>query len=60
VLLNPEDSAIEVALGSGAVSVARARRTTLAGDTIEDLAVDAGRVRVPVAARALTRIVVAG
>ena len=60
VLLNPEDRPIEVALGSGSVSIARARRTTLAGDAIEDFAVTTGRVRVPVAARAFTRIVVAG
>src|SRR5256714_12214271 len=43
-LLNPEDRAFEARIGPGALVPAKARRTTLSGDPLEELACTNGTV----------------
>jgi hypothetical protein len=56
--LNPENDAADATIRPATLIPARARRTTLAGDPLEALPLSKGAVRVPVAARAWTRVVV--
>jgi alpha-mannosidase len=56
-LLNPEDEAVEAVIRGGALMPAKARRTTLSGEPLEELACDNGTVTIPVEARAWTRVV---
>jgi hypothetical protein len=55
-LLNPEDKAMTATLRAGRFKPVGARRTTLSGDPIEDLACRDGVVTVPVGPRAWTRV----
>ncbi|MBZ9938688.1 hypothetical protein LB518_20495 [Mesorhizobium sp. BR1-1-16] len=57
-LLNPEDHAVEAIIRAGLVTPASARRTSLSGEGIEDVAVVGGEVRVSVGPRAWTRVVI--
>jgi alpha-mannosidase len=56
--LNPGNEAATAILKPGTLKLSKARRTTLAGEPLEDLAVAGGEVRVAVAPRAWTRAVV--
>jgi alpha-mannosidase len=57
-LLNPDETPVEVTIGPGTLMPVRARRTSLAGDAVEDLPCRNGEVRVVVASRAWRRITV--
>lgn len=59
-LLNPEDVEREVRLQPGLFRPARARRTSLAGEAVEDLSCEDGTVRVTVGPRAWVRLYVEG
>ena len=56
-LLNPSDEAVEARIGSGALKLKRANRTSMSGEVIEALNCT-GDVHVSVAPRAWTRIAV--
>ena len=55
-LLNPEDAALEGVIRPGAMRPAKARRTTLSGEPLEELACRDGTVTIPVAPRGWTRV----
>ncbi|MDR3473176.1 MAG: hypothetical protein P4M09_16065 [Devosia sp.] len=57
-LLNPGDEAGEARIGAGLIHPGAAQRTSLAGESLEDLACADGVVRVPVGPRAWTRVVI--
>jgi hypothetical protein len=56
-LLNPEDRAVDAIIRPAALTPAKARRTTLSGEPLEDLACINGTVAIPVTPRAWTRVV---
>jgi hypothetical protein len=58
-LLNPGDDPQTASIGPGLVVPVAARRTSLSGETIEDLQVSAGGVSVEIGPRAWTRIAIA-
>ena len=55
-LLNPEDRPIDAVIRAGSFRPARAWRTSLDGERQDEIKVDGGEVRLPVAARAWTRL----
>jgi alpha-mannosidase len=55
-LLNPEDKECEATVRSGLFSPVRARRTSLAGEAIEDISCDDGTIRIAVGRRAWIRL----
>jgi alpha-mannosidase len=57
-LLNPSDQAIEARIGAGLIKPAKANRTSLSGEKLEDLPVANGEAKVSVAPRAWTRVAV--
>jgi hypothetical protein len=55
-LLNPEDRPVDAVIRAGSFRPTRAWRTSLDGERQDELRVDGGEVRQPVAARAWTRL----
>jgi hypothetical protein len=57
-LLNPEDRPVEAVIRPGTLVPAKARRTTLSGEPLEEIGCAAGVVRITVPPRAWTRMTV--